>query len=259
MGSWAHVIVEGGDRQGCEWARGRIADLERRWSRFLPDSEISRMNRGRRTVVSAETAGLIERALVAQQETAGRFDPMVLSAVVDAGYDRTYGVAEVPEGSGFDPGGIGKGYAADVVAQELIAAGASGACVNVGGDLRVDGVPPGGPPWVIAVEDPFGGPPLARLGVNRGAVATSSRLKRSWPGGHHVIDPSTGRPAVTDAVAVTVIAAAAWWAEALATAALVAGVAAGLEMISRLGATGLAVDAGGTVLQARGLAPYLDA
>jgi len=126
--------------------------------------------------------------------------------------------------------------------EELLAAGAAGACVNLGGDLRVEGEPQ---PWVIDVEDPFGGRPATRVGLKGGAVATSSRLRRAWVGGHHVIDPARGRPATTDAVAVTVLAAEAWWAEALATAALVAGVEDGLALIEALGADGLIVDAWG--------------
>lgn len=46
-----------------------------------------------------------------------------------------------------DLGGIGKGYAADLIAAELIAAGAEGVSVNLGGDLRVAGVAPGAQPW----------------------------------------------------------------------------------------------------------------
>ena len=60
----------------------------------------------------------------------------------------------LPAGSGFDPGGIGKGLAADIVSAELLAAGARGACVNLGGDLRVTGEAPGGGTWTVAVEHP---------------------------------------------------------------------------------------------------------
>ena len=260
MGSWGHVVVEGLD--GCGAAIARIDDLERRWSRFLPDSEISRMNRGGAVAILAEeTAGLVQRAQAAHRATGGRFDAMVLAAVVGAGYDRAVGVVVDAPRSGFDPGAIGKGYAADLVVEELMAAGATGACVNLGGDLRVEGSPPGGLPWVIDVEDPFGGPALAQLGLTRGGVATSNRLRRSWTAGgetrHHLIDPATGRPAASDAVAAVVVAAEAWWAEALSTAAMVAGVAAGLELIEAHGADGLIVDERGGRHDTPGLRRYL--
>ena len=49
------------------------------------------------------------------------------------------GAVMLPAGAGFDAGGIGKGLAADLVARELMAAGAAGVCVNVGGDVRLMG------------------------------------------------------------------------------------------------------------------------
>ena len=45
MGSDAHVIVVGGGPSLVEQARRRIDDLERRWSRFLPGSEVSELTR----------------------------------------------------------------------------------------------------------------------------------------------------------------------------------------------------------------------
>ncbi|MGH9226721.1 MAG: FAD:protein FMN transferase [Acidimicrobiales bacterium] len=270
MGTWGHVIVHGGPVDGCERARRRIDDLERRWSRFLPDSEVSRLNAGA-TVVSPDTALLVARAGDAARMTGGRFDATVLGAVVRAGYDhaaalvqKTHRGGKPSRTEGFDPGGIGKGLAADMVVDELMAAGSDGVGVNLGGDLRVEGVPPGGRPWVIDVEDPFGGggPPLVRLGLNRGAIATSSRLKRAWVAEdgsprHHLIDPRTGEPAVTDAVAATVVAGTAWRAEAVATAAVVAGISEGLALIESTGVTGLLVAEDGHVHTAAGLGPYL--
>ena len=58
-------------------------------------------------------------------------------------------IVTLPAGARFDPGGIGKGLAADLVADELRSFGAAGVCVNVGGDLRVAGAAPGaGDAWV---------------------------------------------------------------------------------------------------------------
>src|SRR5205823_3187293 len=208
MGSHAHVIVVGGPPGGAEEARRRIDDLERRWSRFLPDSELSQLTRraGEWVRLSAESLLLVERALDAWRLTVGRFDPTVLGAVIRAGYDRSFdelgpaggdttsplaaGAAGIeidgdrvrlPAGVGFDPGGIGKGLAADLVVSEALAAGAAGACVNLGGDLRVAGEPPDGPSaWTVAVEHPASPEPVALLGLHDGAVATSTTLRRRW-------------------------------------------------------------------------------
>ena len=88
MGSTAHVTVVGGAVDLAESARERLEDLEARWSRFIPSSEISRLNHaeGRPCLVSEETRLLVRRALDAFTVTAGRFDPTLLGAVLRAGY-----------------------------------------------------------------------------------------------------------------------------------------------------------------------------
>jgi thiamine biosynthesis lipoprotein len=165
----------------------------------------------------------------------------------------------VPAGTGFDPGGIGKGLAGDVVAQELLAAGADGACVNLGGDVRVAGRGPDGGGWTVAVEHPDDGAPIALLGVADGAVATSSTLKRRWRidgrWRHHLIDPATGRPATTDLVQVTAVAAEGWQAEAYAKTVLLRGSARGLDVLPR-GVEVVAVRDDGVVLATPGITTY---
>src|SRR6187551_3650011 len=92
MGSDVHVVVTGGTVGSLELARDLVAELEARWSRFLDDSEVTRMNReaGRPVAVSGATLALVERALEGARVTGGRYDPTVLRAVERAGYDRTF-------------------------------------------------------------------------------------------------------------------------------------------------------------------------
>src|SRR5690349_10249920 len=92
MGSDVHVIVVDGRPGLGEWARGRIDELERRWSRFRPDSELSRATAfaGSWVTVSPETVLLVDRAIEAWRFTGGTFDPTVLGAVIRAGYDRSF-------------------------------------------------------------------------------------------------------------------------------------------------------------------------
>ena len=61
-----------------------------------------------------------------------------------------------------------------------MAAGADGACVNLGGDLRVTGRDPADDAWTVAVEHPVAAAPLAHVGLRDGAVATSTTLRRRW-------------------------------------------------------------------------------
>lgn len=135
----------------------------------------------------------------------------------------------LPPGVAFDPGGIGKGLAADMVATELMVRGAEGAMVELGGDLRIIGEhPDGGPTWTVAIDDPAQrGRDLFRFGFADGGVATSSQLQRRWATGrgdrHHLLDPTTGAPSSSTVGTVVVATGAAWWGEVLAKAALLAG------------------------------------
>jgi FAD:protein FMN transferase len=223
MGSDAHVIVVGGPVHLIDDAVLRVDALEERWSRFLPDSEVSQLNRwaGIPVAVSPDTVALVHHAIVAWRLSGGAFDPTVLGDVIRAGYDRSFEqigrarpaadsalgrgadsivvateTVTLPAGTGFDPGGIGKGLAADLVCAEMMHAGALGICVNLGGDVRVAGTGPDGGCWTVAVEQPGAAHPVANLGLVDGAVATSTTLRRRWQVNgehrHHLIDPADG-------------------------------------------------------------------
>jgi thiamine biosynthesis lipoprotein len=161
---------------------------------------------------------------------------------------------------GFDPGGIGKGFAADLVVEALLHDGAAGACVNLGGDLRVEGESPSGGPWLAGVEHPTRSRLAALLSLDRGAVATSTRIRRTWGPDHdrrhHLIDPVTARPAVTSVVAATAVAGEGWQAEVLSKAAFLAGPADGPALLQDRGAEGLVIDEDGVVHESEGLAAF---
>jgi thiamine biosynthesis lipoprotein len=289
MGTQVELLAVDAPSGALTAARGRLADLEARWSRFRPDSEISTLNRaaGRPVAVSPETLTLLALAVLGWQATGGRFDPTVLDALEAAGYDRSFdqlptarpgadgagpapgpapglagiridpeaGMVTLPAGIRLDPGGIAKGYAADLLCTQLRAAGAAGACVNIGGDLRVSGIAPRGGPWAVAVPHPHGGE-AATLELTEGAAATSSPLRRAWHAAgrlaHHLIDPHTGQPADTSILQATVVAAEAWRAEVAAKATFLAGLPDALPLATRLGAEALIVDQdGGIHLTAR--------
>jgi FAD:protein FMN transferase len=167
----------------------------------------------------------------------------------------------LPEGTGFDPGGIGKGLAADLVVDEILDAGAEGVCVNLGGDVRVAGIAPDGGAWTVAVEHPWSEEPLAHLGVAAGAVATSTTLRRRWvvdgTPRHHLIDPRSGLPSATDVNLATVVAAEAWVAEALAKSVLLRGSAHPFDVVDGTAAQALAVDDVGGVHASDGLGAFL--
>ena len=238
MGSTATVIVAG-SRSLLAGAARRLADLEAKWSRFLPHSEVTRLNESRSVAVkvSADTRLLVERALTAWSATGGAFDPSILDAIVGWGYDRPFDEIDVRTpsvptrtpgadrvavdhaagtvhlgGAGFDPGGIGKGLAADIVAGELVDAGATAALVNVGGDLRITGRAAG-----RRVGRRDRGPGRGRTGICDAWPWPAAPSRRAALGGadgswttavhaHHLIDPATGAPADPALAGVSVLA-----------------------------------------------------
>lgn len=236
MGTTIELLVEAEDvEQKFDEAAAELERLEQVMSRFRPTSELSRLNRDGAITASQDLAEVVELALAARERTNGAFDPTVHDALVGAGYDRTFaevapdnpaaaepgrcggGVSldgrriTLEPGYRLDLGGIGKGFAAERVAQLL---SLTGPClVSAGGDVAVRGVPAAGT-WSIGVDDTL------TLGLDRGGLATSGRDTRRWRRDgaelHHLIDPTTGRPAVTDLVRVTAIGEDAVDAEVLA-------------------------------------------
>ena len=282
MGTDVEVILTGGSDGLLDLAQARIEGLEARWSRFRPDSELLRLHAhpGRPVVVSDETYAVLELSIDAWRATHGAFDPSVHDAVRAAGYTDDFDHLEreqasgtttgpapglgavrldplvrsvtLPDGVHLDLGGIGKGRAADLVAHDLMAAGARGACVSLGGDLRVVGDPPDGPARVIAMEDL----PTEHLVLTAGAIATSSTRRRTWTQGgearHHLIDPRTGAPIIDAPAAVTIIAGDAATAEVLAKAVMVLGAEVGGDLVAGMRATGVVIAADGSVRRLAG-------
>ena len=282
MGCSAQVMITGGSDAQLDRAEARLRQLESRWSRFLPYSDITVANQaaGTPVPVHADTIAVVERAIEAWKQTGGRFDITVLPALVHHGYthsatgariaprvseqligvsgsvmvNRRDGTLAVPAGGAIDLGGIGKGFAADLVVAELLNDGARGALVNIGGDIAADGfAAPGDAPWEVGVEDPHEAPALiATIAFRRGGVATSGTTVRRWTtaGGeqaHHLIDPATARPAATPLLTATVIAADTATAEVFATAAMMTDGAAAVALLDEVGLAGMMVGRDGRI------------
>ena len=276
MGTDCRVVADVDDaaHRAVELVRG----LERTWSRFRPDSEVSELNRraGRVCLVSELTFELLARAERARRHTGGAFNPLMLDQLEAIGYDRSWEhvvddessvvpatpgcqlpielyddvrAVRLPEGTRFDPGGIGKGLAGDLVAAALRLGGAESVQIELGGDVRVDGVPWSGDEWQVRVaDDDHHNAHAATIGLTAGGVATSSVVRRRWRRGadelHHLLDPATGTSAVTDLDAVTAVAPELWWAEVVAKVALTAGSNGARQVFERFGATGVVVAPG---------------
>jgi thiamine biosynthesis lipoprotein len=246
LGTEVRLIGEAGaiDR-GEAWTREAEAVL----TRFDAGSELSRLNRDprERVPVSPLLAEAIAAAARAAQSSEGLVDPSLASAVEEAGYDRTYGEldriplraalstapprrpargvaprvvvenghVERTPGVRVDLGGTAKGFIADRLVEEfgLLLA-------DCGGDIRTRA------PLSVLVEHPLTGEHVASLHVD-GAVATSGLARRVWRThegvAHHLLDPSTGRPAWTGLAGVTALAPTALDAETFAKTAYLSG------------------------------------
>jgi len=260
--------------------------IERKFSRFRPDSLLSRINAqaGLAPVaVDGETAALIQAALDLARLTGGRFDPTVgiLGRVWDFKKGRIPSESElrdllphvdadsvaVGEGEVFlkragmelDLGGVGKEYAVDRASEVLAREGIDSGIVNFAGDVRTLGRRGDGRPWSVGVRDPRNGERcLFAIRVRGGAgVATSGDYERYFERDgvryHHLLDATTGLPSRGVASA-TVIAPSAFAAGRLATAAFLLGPEGGLRLLeSQPGVEGALVTVEGGILQTSGL------
>jgi FAD:protein FMN transferase len=221
-------------------ARAEVERLAAVLTRFDPASELCALNADPRRVLpaSADLCAAVSAALDGARLTGGLSDPTLLGELERAGYRTTLtartpiadalpsaparraasggagwravrvidGAIVRPPGVRLDLGGSAKGFIADRVAALLGAPCA----VDCGGDLRVRGT------HAVQVRHPLTGGTATVLELHGNAVATSGVDARAWgDAAHHLIDPSTGRPAWTGALTATAVAPTAAEAAAL--------------------------------------------
>jgi len=286
MGTDCHVQLVDAPAGTVDVVEALVRADEDRWSRFRPTSELSQLNAGATTEVGDETAELLALALAWRARTGGRFDPLLGAHLRAAGYDRSFDLLDhpraaaappapplppvldgrtvrVPAGVEVDLGGIAKGHAADRAVAAALAAGAAGACVNLGGDLRCAGDSPAGDGWWCALDHGTGADASGlSVGLAHGAIATSTTTRRRWTTAdgaehHHLLDPFTGRPGTPVWHTATVVAATAAAAEVLAKVVLLAPPAEAAEVLAGEGAVALATDHAGAAHRLGDVDPLL--
>ncbi|MFB7333368.1 FAD:protein FMN transferase [Streptomyces adustus] len=221
MGTVFSFDVRGGEPGAVRAALdAAVAELHRAddvFSTYRENSELSRLARGELSVeeCAPEVAEVLELGARAERLSEGWFSTSYQGRL--------------------DPTGIVKGWAAERAAQRLAATpGVTGVSVNGGGDVQLSGAPGPQRPWRVGVSDPLRPGGLAAVisaaGTDRLAVATSGTAER----GAHIVDPRTGRSAVTDLVAVTVVGPSLTWADCWATAAFAMGSRQALAWLEEL-------------------------
>ncbi|MET8807782.1 FAD:protein FMN transferase [Streptomyces sp. NPDC004546] len=245
MGTVFSFDVRGGEpgavREALAEAVAGLHHADAVFSTYREDSEVSRLARGELTVAECapEVAEVLDLAAEAERVSEGWFSTRYQGSL--------------------DPTGIVKGWAAERAARLLAGvAGVRGVSVNGGGDVQLLGTPEPGRPWRVGVADPLRPGGLAAVvstaGVAELSVATSGTAER----GAHIVDPRTGKSAVSDLVAVTVIGPRLTWIDCWATAAFAMGSRAGLAWLESLpDVEGLLITAGDEVRCTGGLAARL--
>lgn len=247
-------------------ASDKIKELEALFSVTNEKSEVFRLNdsEGKKINVSPDTAFLIECSLEMNRETNGAFDITLYPITKEWGF--TTGNYSVPSqaridellkstgcekidfdkagrsvslkgGANIDLGGIAKGYAGSCCADIMRAQGVESAILNMGGNVQTIGSKPDGSGWRVGIQDPNDSSKLiGTVEVCDKAVITSGGYERYFEddGGnryHHILDPDTGYPAITDIISVTVIGSDGTTCDALSTSLFVMGTESSIELL----------------------------
>jgi FAD:protein FMN transferase len=290
MGTTVSIMIAGGDPQTHE-ARARRAfawfdTVEAACSRFDEASEVRRLcARVHEAVrVSPLLFEVVQFACAVAAASDGAYDPTVGAVMQARGFDRHWRSGErlapatVHAGASWrdihldgdrrtitianpiviDLGGVAKGLAVDLAAQEL--ADLEHFAIDAGGDIYVAGRRADGWPWSVGVRHPReSNALLARLRVSNLAVCTSGDYERRSPHDQHghVLDPRTGDAAV-NVISATVVAPRAMVADALATAASVLGPTRGIALLEQQGVDGVIIGTDRTRRETPGFGRYLE-
>ncbi len=282
--SWSARIVDGSDRcvAAVETVLIRVIAQMSNWE---ADSDICRFNRtplGQWMTLPADMLTVLRGGLEIARISDGAFDPAIGRAVDHWGFGPLSGPAShapdpwrAIEVDGdrarrtrdvtLDFSGIAKGFAVDAVADALREAVHGDFLIEIGGELRGEGVKPDMQPWWVDVEAPPGLPlPTLRVALCGLSVATSGDYRRFRTEGNrrlsHSIDPRTGAPIANDVASVTVLHESAMLADAWATTITVLGPDKGMALATRQGLAALLIrreGAGGREYMTPGLAAML--
>jgi thiamine biosynthesis lipoprotein len=279
MGTFARVVVVATDRdianKCIEAAFAEIYKVDELMSSYKSNSQISIVNRegfNRAVEVSDSVYEVLQRSIEFSKLTNGAFDitvgPLVdlfhssekievapseeeiAQAKAKVGFeklildDSNKTVRFAVEGMRLDLGGIAKGYAVDKAIEAAKQAGAVGAMVDIGGDIRCFGkAPKGKDNWLIGLQNPSTSSDagedniLLELKLTSQAVATSGDYQQfvliKDKRYSHIINRQTGTSS-EGLSSVTIIADNATDADALATAVSVMGMDIGLVLIEKL-------------------------
>jgi len=284
-----------------ESIRSQLEAIDRAMSPYREDSELSRFNHhhsGAPFAVTRPTAEVFEIAGIVGELTEGALDITAGALVAAWGFGPAGGAATVPDattlrelqkrvgyraievdvGAGSlrkkrpdivcDLSAIAKGYGVDRVARLLDEYGIDDYMVEVGGEVRTRGLNDKGMPWRIAIEKPGDrvGEIETVVPLTGYALATSGDYRNffEYQGKRfsHIIDPRSGRPIQHRLASVSVIHDQCAFADAYATALLVMGPEAGMELAEKLGLMAVFIirdsESGYVTVATKGFSAFLE-
>ena len=254
-----------------------VDEVDRQMSSWKPDSDLNRLNDApidQWLAVPEELLHVLDAALSVSQQSQGAFDIGVGALVHAWGFgpgkgqideerinalkaqvhrpasdvleiDRAQRRVRKQAAITLDLSGIAKGYGVDQLAHALDTLGITRYLVGIDGEMRARGTKPGGRAWAIAIEKPIRHlrDVMGVMELDEAAIATSGDY-RHWVEHHgrsyaHTINGTLQAPSSNRLAAVSVVAASCMLADAWATALLVLGEKAGIELARKRGMTAL--------------------
>ena len=255
-----------GDAALLDEAETLIGSLEEQVSVTDEHSDIYAIDHTGSGSLSGNAAELMEQALELCRRTGGALDISVYPIVQAWGfttgsyqvpdeetiqsllplvdytqiqYDAATGVVTLPEGMEIDLGSVAKGYAGQLAAQMLREHGVQSALLNLGGNVQTVGAKPDGSPWQIGIKDPQGEDAMMVLSVEDQAVVTSGGYERYFEQDGqtywHIMDPSTGHPADSGLLSVTIVGKQGIICDGLSTSLFVMGLEKAADLWAQSG------------------------
>lgn len=243
----------GGSANLQEKVKRRVEELEGEFSTTQENSDIFHLNQEKTAELSDGTRYLMQEALALGAETDGALDISIYPVVQSWGFTtgnyrvpseseresllksvdyRLVGLeadtASIEPGMMVDLGGVGKGFTGDEVVKTMKEDGVTSALFSLGGNIQTIGTKPDGEKWYVGIKDPESDGYLGGVRVQDEAVITSGGYERYFTDDDgtiywHIMDPSTGTPAHSGLISVTIIGPCGLRCDGLSTALFVMG------------------------------------
>ena len=200
MGTYVKIKVEDSaqSKKAVKKTIERMKELELKFNRFDPKSEVSNINIGKKIITSEDFNNVMNLSIYLNKITKGAFN-------VKFGRGRTV----------LDFGAVAKGYIVDEAVKTLKKYGIKSAIVDAGGDMFCLGEN-NGMPWNVGIRDPKKKKGIAaRLKLRNKALATSGEYETDY---RHIVDPRTDGTVKSNVLSATVISDNAALSDGLATA-----------------------------------------